>query len=170
MKTSDFLAVLRIHAGLPVVFSAGAGPISPHYHLTEVKRVGYETMDCGAMTHRWSETQFELWVPPLASPLPGRPHMAADKFLSIVGRVETVLPLDGESAARVFAALGDQGASLYDITSAAPSDGRLHVRLSPLHARCKAAERRDASLTAGCCGGAASSGREAAAPARACCT
>ncbi|WP_415908868.1 DUF6428 family protein [Oleiharenicola sp. Vm1] len=70
MKTSAFLSALRAHVALPVVFRAGAAVIPSSYHLTEVKRVAYETMDCGAMTHRWSETQFELWVPPSPPPSP----------------------------------------------------------------------------------------------------
>ena len=169
MKTSSFLSALRAQSGLPLVFSADAGTISSHYHLTEVKRVGYETMDCGAMTHRWSETQFELWVPPLVGALPGRGHMPAGKFLSIIDRVEQELPLDGETPARIFVALGDQGAALYDIASVAPSEGRLLVHLTPDRARCKAAERRVSSLAGGCCGIGESPAQESAEPAVACC-
>jgi hypothetical protein len=154
MKTSAFLATLRAHAALPLVFRASAGAISPSYHLTEVKRVAYETMDCGAMTHRWSETQFELWVPPLVGSLPGRDYMKAAKFLSIIDRVEKELPLEGDAPARVFVSLGDQGAALYDVESIVPADGQLFVHLTADRARCKAAERRVASLTGGCCGSA----------------
>lgn len=168
MKTSAFLAALRASPSLPVVFRAAAGTISSHYHLTEVKRVAYETMDCGAMTHRWAETQFELWVPPLVGALPGRDHLPAGKFLAIIDRVEKELPLDGTTDARIFVALGDQGAALYDISSVAASEGRLVVALTPDRARCKAAERRVASLTGGCCGTPANAD-ETAAPATACC-
>jgi hypothetical protein len=152
MKTSSFLSLLRANPALPLVFRTDSHAISSHYHLTEVKRVSYETMDCGAMTHRWSETQFELWVPPLVGALPGRNHMPAGKFLSILDRVEKELPLDGETPARVFVALGDAPAALYDVASVTAQDGRLWVGLTPDRARCKAAERRVASLTGGCCG------------------
>lgn len=152
MKTSTFLSSLRSHAALPVVFRAGSAAISSHYHLTEVKRVAYETMDCGAQTHRWSETQFELWAPPLVVAVPGRDHMPAGKFLAIIDRVEKELPLDGDTPARIFVALGDAPAALYDIASVHADDGRLHVELTADRARCKAAERRAATLTGGCCG------------------
>ena len=108
MTTTSFLASLRLHADLPLAFrlgSARTSSLAPGYHLTEVKRVAYETMDCGAMTHRWSETQFELWVPPLVGALPGRAAMPAGKFLQIVDRVQGTLPLDGEAVARVVAVL-----------------------------------------------------------------
>lgn len=170
MKTSSFLTALRANAALPVVFRAGRSAISSDYHLTEVKRVSYETMDCGAMTHRWSETQFELWVPPLVGALPGRAHMPAGKFLSIIDRVEKELPLDGETAARVFVALGDAPAALYDIATVAPADGKLWVDLTPDRTRCKSAERRAAALTGGCCGSGETDGAAGdSEPAAACC-
>ncbi len=168
MKTSAFLAALRAHPALPVVFRSAAGTISPQYHLTEVKRVAYETMDCGAATHRWAETHLELWVPPLAGALPGRGHLPAGKILAIVDRVERELPLDGTTDVRALVALGDQGAALHDVAAVTAAEGRLWVDLTPDRTRCKAAERRLAALTGGCCGFGAAPSREAAAPAGAC--
>ena len=171
MTTASFLAALRAHSGLPLVFRSAADSISSHYHLTEVKRVAYETMDCGAQTHRWAETHFELWVPPLTSPLPGRDHMPAGKFLAIIDRVEQQLPLVGDSPARAFVALGDAPAALYDIASVTAHEGRLWVELTADRTRCKAAERRLASLIGGCCGLGESPAADAAAAesAGACC-
>lgn len=153
MKTSAFLALLRTHATLHVVFRTGDDTIAAHYHLTEVKRVTYETMDCGAMTHRWSETQFELWVPALADANAGRDHMPAGKFLAILDRVEKALPLDGDTVARVFVALGNAPAALYDIAATSVHNGQLHVELTADRTRCKAAERRAAASA--CCGAGA---------------
>ncbi len=155
MKTASFLAALRRHADLPLAFrlgSARTSALAPGYHLTEVKRVAYETMDCGAMTHRWFETQFELWVPPLIGALPGRAAMPAEKFLQIVDRVQGTLPLDGETEARVHAALGGHPAALYEIAAVSPLGGQLVVELTPDRTRCKAAERRVGAVTGGCCG------------------
>lgn len=162
MKTSAFLSALRAHVALPVVFRAGAAVIPSAYHLTEVKRVAYETMDCGAMTHRWSETQFELWVPPLAGAEPGRGHLPAGKLLAIIARVEKELPLDGDVPARIFAALGDAPAALYDIAAVTARDGQLQVELTADRTRCKAAERRAAAAPAGGCCGTTSDDAESA--------
>lgn len=152
MQTSSFLTTLRSNAGLPLVFRAGRGIASPGYHLTEVKRVSYETMDCGAITHRWSEGQFEIWVPAVAESAPGRGHMPAEKFLRIVERVEAELPLDGDATARIHASFDGQTAALYDIDAANAREGKLWIELSPDRTRCKAAERRIGSLTGGSCG------------------
>lgn len=148
MTTASFLAVLRQHPGLPLVFGAGAETLPPGYHLTEVKRVAYETMDCGAAAHRWRETQFELWVPAGEPADPARAPMGAGKFLRIVDRVAAALPLAGEAEARVLAAIGGGAAVLHDIVGATAAGGRLRVELRPERTRCKAAERRAAAATA----------------------
>lgn len=152
MKTSTFLQTLRAHRALPVVFRHSGDIVPAGWHLTEAKRVTYETMDCGAMTHRWAETQFEIWVPPLNGVNPLRGHMAADKFLRIIDHVEKELPLTAEAEARIHAVLGDGPPALWDIAAVAPSGGQLVVSLTPDRTRCKAAERRVAGLT-GCCSG-----------------
>lgn len=152
MNTASFLKILREHGDLPLVFRARGETVSPGYHLTEVKRVSYETMDCGAMTHRWAEIQFEIWVPPLAGITPGRGHMSAEKFLRIIDRVEKELPLPGDVVARIHASFEGQPAALHDIEAVNIRDGRLWVELVPDRTRCKAAERRVATLTGGCCG------------------
>lgn len=160
MNTSSFLAALRAHASLPLVFRAGRDVVPPGYHLTEVKRVGYETMDCGAMTHRWSETQFEISVPALEKLVPVRGHMPAEKFLRIIDRVEAGLPLNGEATARIHASFRGQPAALYDVEAFEARDGQLWIELSPDRTRCKAAERRVASATGGGCGSSAAPGEQ----------
>lgn len=152
MNTSSFLTLLRQNTDLPLVFRAQGDIVSPGYHLTEVKRVTYETMDCGAMTHNWAESQFEIWVPPLADVTPGRGHMPASKFLRIIDRVEAKLPLNGEAEARIHASFEGQPAALHEIKSVEVRDAQLWIELTPDRARCKAAERRVASLTGACCG------------------
>lgn len=160
MKTSSFLFALRANAALPLVFRAGRQIASPGYHLTEVKRVSYETMDCGSMTHRWSESQFEIWVPPFDKITPGRGHMPAEKFLRIIERVETALPLDGEATARIHASFDGQPAALYAIEAINARDGQVWIELTPDKTRCKAAERRVGALTDGCCGAGPEVGEE----------
>lgn len=166
LTTSLFLQTLRQNGSLPLVFRAQGEIVSPGYHLTEVKRVSYETMDCGGMTHRWSETQFEVWVPPLNSLTPGRGHMPADKFLRIIDRVEQELPLEGEAIARIHASFNGQPAALYDVAAIDLNAGQLWVELVPDRTRCKAAERRVADVLAGCCDASAGASAE---PASACC-
>lgn len=152
MKTSSFLAALRAHASLPLVFRAGRETVSPGYHLTEVKRVAYETMDCGAMTHRWAESQFELWVPAGTAGAAGRGHLPAEKFLRIVDRVEAALPLHDAATVRIHASFAGQPAALYEVEAVSAAEGKLWIELGADRTRCKAAERRVAASSGGCCG------------------
>ena len=163
MKTSSFLAALRSHANLPLVFRSDHHTVTPGYHLTEVKRVAYETIDCGAMTHRWSESQFEVWSPSEEEVNLSRGHMTADKFLRIVNRVEAELPLSGESVARILMNFDGAPASLFEIETVQAQDGKLWVDLVPDRTRCKAAERKEAAGGSACCGTGTAEG---SAPAR----
>jgi hypothetical protein len=154
MKTSSFLRELRQHGSFPLTFHTPSGAVvAPGYHLTEVKRVAYDTVDCGAEAHRWAETQFEIRAPSTIEPL--APPMAAGKFLGIVDRVERQLPLDGDAPARVFTSFPGQPAALFDINRVEAHDGTLTVTLSPDRTRCKASERAQAAAGQGCCGSAA---------------
>ena len=152
MNTSSFLNALRTHPSLALVLRSGAETVLPGFHLTEVKRVSYETVDCGAMPHRWFESQFEISASAARGTAPHTEYMPAGKFLRIVERVEAQLPLEAESTARVFVALGNDPAALFDIASISASDGRLWVELLPDRTRCKAAERQAGSGGGSCCG------------------
>lgn len=167
MKTSELLNALRARPNLPLAFSTAAGRVSAGFHLTEVKRVTHETVDCGAVGHHWTENQFELWTP--SNPEPGRLPMLASKFLRIVDKVCESLDLDGEIEARVFGRVEDGPDQLHRITSieAAAGSPSIEVRLEPVTASCKARDRREAETPAGssCCG----SSDSAAAAGAGCC-
>lgn len=148
MNTSTFLTLLRSHSQLPLVFRADADLIDPGYHLTEVKRVSFETMDCGGELHDWTEMQFELWVPGLTASDENRVPMVAAKFLKIVERVDAPLPLVPDAPVRIVAEFGKAPAAVYDVAHIRTSRGHLEVELTAPRTRCKAAERR-AALASG---------------------
>lgn len=149
MNTSTFLNSLRVRADVPLVFRAGNESVAPGYHLTEVKAVSYRTMDCGALAHNWTESQFEIWVPKSEKEGESRGHMPANKFLHIVDRVQKDVHLDDTSEARIFASFGNFPASLYTIAGINAENNMLIVDLNPDLARCKSRERREAAATAG---------------------
>lgn len=158
MKTKEFLETLESHAGRPLVFLCGNRPVAAAgYHLTEVRRTTIESMDCGAVTHRWAENHFELWQP-AGGREPGREEfMTAGQFRRIAARVEREVDLDGEAEAKVYAGDGDPGAVVYSVERVEPVDGRLVVRLGADGSRCKARERAQTAAAADC-GGAPAAG------------
>lgn len=163
MKTSEFLNTLRAHADRPLTFQRGETAVgSPGYHLTEIKRLAVESMDCGAATHRWQENHFEIWNPP------GRENgradfMAAGKFLRIVDLVQQQVVLDGEAEAKIYAGDRQTGAVVHAIDRLELAGGRLVVRLEAEATRCKARERQLGGAVAaavGCCSGEDVSGAD----------
>ena len=77
-----FLDILR--AAKPdqqLVFQLDKAPlVAAGYHVTEVKAVTYNTMDCGGVADKWKETVIQLWNP---GDEPEREYMTVRKFLAI---------------------------------------------------------------------------------------
>ena len=139
MKTSEFLDALRARPELPLAFSSVNGSVPASYHLTEVRRVSHDSVDCGSVAHSWTENHFELFAPRDAGP--ERAPMLANKFLSIVEKVKRHLKLDGGAEARVFGSVAGGGDRLHEIASIEAGSDTLTVRLEPVSAQCKASGR-----------------------------
>lgn len=152
MKTSEFLDALRSRPELPLEFSTAAGSVPAGYHLTEVKRVAHDTVDCGSKAHSWTENHFELWAPADAGP--GRTAMRAGKFLSIVEKVRPTLSLDEGAEVRVFGSVGGGPDQLHTVTSIETGADSISVHLEPVSAQCKAAQSETSTA---CCTMAAGS-------------
>ena len=143
-RTDDFLAAVR--AAPPdyrLVFQLdGASLVSPGYHVTEVKSVLTQAMDCGGVADQWRETIIQLWNP---GDDPVREHMAAGKFLAIYDRVAAHVPVS--AGAEVRFEYGDLGRpEVHYHVADVESDGkeRLLVHLRAPAVTCKARDR-DAS-------------------------
>lgn len=141
MNTSEFLSALRARPELPLAFSTQAGSVPASYHLTEVKRVSHDSVDCGSVAHTWTENHFELWAPHGAG-RDDRP-MPASKFLSIIEKVRSRMTLDDNAEARVFGRVAGGSDQLHQIESIETSDSSITVHLEPVGAQCKARERED---------------------------
>jgi hypothetical protein len=62
MKTSEFLSILAQNPGMPLHFEYQVGKFTrPDYHITEIKNVTYDTVDCGGAQNNWTEAIVQLW-------------------------------------------------------------------------------------------------------------
>jgi hypothetical protein len=68
MNTQEFITSLRQHNDTPLVFDYGNARVPAGYHVTEVKAVSFQTMDCGGKSDAWSETIVQLWNPEATMP------------------------------------------------------------------------------------------------------
>jgi len=168
MNTSEFLNALRARPDLPLAFSTASGSVPAGYHLTEIKRVTHDTVDCGNVPHQWTENQFELWTP--SAPEPDCRPMLARKFLSIVDEVRKSLAIDGTVEAFIFGRIAGGADQLHRIKSIETGKESITVRLEPVSASCKAADREaGATGSAGGCCGTTDAAPEAVAGAKAGC-
>jgi hypothetical protein len=147
MKTNEFISELRDAPGNELLFvNAEGNTIHAGYHLTELKAVDSNTVDCGGQVNRWQETIVQLWVPPEADDR----YMTAAKFLKIFDQVSGMIPLNMDTDIRVE--YGDENffPSTYYVRDVTHDGKSMRVLLEPPVATCKARERRDCGAEA-CC-------------------
>jgi len=93
MNTSELLQLLQDHKDKSLVFEYQPGKIVPaNYHITEVKNISVESVDCGAGTDSWTETIIQLWESP--SEMGKTEFMSAYKALGILNKVDKMRAMD----------------------------------------------------------------------------
>lgn len=142
MKTNEFLNLLRENADKELVFEYQSDKfVDANYHLTEIKNVSFETVDCGGKPNNWKETQIQLWE----SSTDSREYLRTDKALSIFEKVNKINPLWLETELKVEFGNGDFHTSVMKIGGYKKGDSRLNIQLFEEKTLCKAA------LDTNCC-------------------
>jgi DNA-binding transcriptional ArsR family regulator len=139
MKTREFIAHLRASPEKQLIFTRPDGrSVHSGYHLTEVKAVLLDTVDCGGELNQWHETIIQLWVPPDAD----NEYMTAAKFLRIFDKVRGLVPLKLDAEIRVE--YGDENffPSTYHVCSVMSDKAVIHAVLQPPATTCKARDGR----------------------------
>ncbi len=141
MNTRDFLDTLAPHEEHTLTFDLGHGRIHPGYHVTEIKAVSVQGMDCGGQGDAWSETVVQLWTPGGSTEENTKGNMHVSKFLSIYHRVASQIPVAGEAEVRLE--YGDNGepAISYFVSEVQVEGREVVVRLEPPFVVCKELER-----------------------------
>ena len=94
MKTSEFLALLEQNPEKPLLFEYETGQFVPKaYHITEIKNVSIESVDCGGRPHSEKQTIVQLWH----NGIEIGSYMEAKKAKKIFDIVEKVKPLVQET-------------------------------------------------------------------------
>jgi hypothetical protein len=97
MKTQELFTVLEQHQNKQLLFEyAPNNFVGANYHITEVKHIAVDSVDCGAQTDSWKETIVQLWESPLER---GKTEfMSVKKALEILKKVGEMKPyvLDAE--------------------------------------------------------------------------
>lgn len=97
MKTEQFLTLLATHQNSALLFEYSPNKlVGANYHITEVKHLTVDSVDCGAQTDSWHETIVQLWESPMETLKTD--YMSAYKALAILKKVGNIKPyvLDAE--------------------------------------------------------------------------
>ena len=96
MKTQEFLNVLKENERKALLFEYQENKfVDTNYHITEVKNTVINSVDCGGKSDAWNETVIQLWESPEEK---GKiEYLKSDKALSILERVHSMHPLDGNA-------------------------------------------------------------------------
>lgn len=92
MTTTEFLNVLEQHENLPLTFEYQKGLyVRMDYHLTEVKNVSFDTVDCGGIRNAWQEVHVQLWENEVPEPSHRVDTSKALKIFQVVDKVRPIL-------------------------------------------------------------------------------
>ena len=93
MKTNEFLTLLKENTDKSLIFEYAPGQlVGTNYHITEVKNITIDSVDCGAGTAFWKETIIQLWESP--QELGKRDYMTAYKAMGILNKVDKIKPME----------------------------------------------------------------------------
>lgn len=143
-STQAFFSALEAHSTLPLIFDLGAGNAVPvGYHVTEIKVLDHQTVDCGGVINAWKETVIQLWR---SNAETDDQYMTVGKFLKIYHLVSGKVPID--SQAEIKFEYGDDGAPAvnYQVAEIALEPSAVRVHLRWVGVGCKALDRRSLNL------------------------
>ncbi len=93
MKTQELFSVLEQNKDLSLLFEyAPNSLVGANYHITEVKHVSIDSVDCGSQTDTWKETIIQLWESP--NEIDKTEYMSVYKAMAILKKVGTMKPYE----------------------------------------------------------------------------
>ncbi len=135
MNTREFLQLLRSNPSKELLFEYQTGKTIPKaYHITEVKSVHVDSVDCGGKSHAYDETVVQLWTNPKEKK---ERYMEVSKALKIMDIVDGKKPLLQDTP--IFFEYGDEETptAVYTINKVENGGDYLNLKLSVSPTACK---------------------------------
>jgi hypothetical protein len=96
MLTKEFLSLLEENQNKSLLFEYTDGYyVGANFHITEVKNVTIDAVDCGANTDFWKETIIQLWESPTEKDK--REFITANKAMGILKKVDFIKPMQKDA-------------------------------------------------------------------------
>lgn len=139
MNTSEFLSLLKQHQDKSLLFEYTEGKlVGANYHITEVKNITIESVDCGAGTDFWKETIVQLWESP--KEIGKTEYMSAYKALAILNKVDRMKSMTKEAEVKFEYSNADFHTAQLFVNDYTLDSDSLVFKLSVQKTDCKAKE------------------------------
>lgn len=155
LTVAEFLAQLQTAPGSELRFEYALDQFVPKaYHITEVKNVHIDSVDCGGRPDSYDQTIVQLWI--REGEFADR-HMSTDKALKIFDIVEKMKPMKKDSPIFFEWGTGELRTSVYAVEAIQKQDDLITFQLKAPVPVCKPAlevvelATADASCGAGGC-------------------
>ena len=150
MKTNKFLELLEENPNKAVIFEYALGQFVPEaYHITEIKNVSIESVDCGGRPHSEKRTVVQLWH----NGKEKGNYMTADKANKIFEIVDKVKPMTRE--ANIYFEYGNENmnTSHFEVQAIEENDDKMVMKLFVQQPVCKPAFELEIAcgVGSGCC-------------------
>ena len=87
------LNLLKEHTDKSLLFEYKQGHfVGANYHITEIKNITVDSVDCGAKTDYWKETIIQLWESP--DEHDREEYLSTHKALGILNKVDAIKPME----------------------------------------------------------------------------
>ena len=135
MLTKEFMDLLNSNHGKELIFEYEKGHVVPKaYHITEVKNIHFESVDCGGFAHDEYQTVVQLWV---SEKEKKDRHMEAQKALKIMNLVDGVKPLRQDTEIFFEYGRGDLRTSNYSVERAEVQEDKIVLKMYVEPTACK---------------------------------
>ncbi len=154
MKTQTFLTILKQHLNKELLFEYAPDTfVKANYHITEIKNLSIESVDCGGTSNSWKETIVQLWESPLE--IGKRTYMTVSKAVEIFERVDSIKPLLLDTELKIEYGNSSFHTANLVVNSIAENDKSIIVKLHSDTTQCKASDscctQDKEEINAACC-------------------
>ncbi len=135
MQLSKFISILETHPNKALSYDYdNEFKVLPFSHMTEIKNVSIESIDCGGSKNNWHETVVQLWSG-VANDDGHR--VDSTKLLSIIEKVMTLMPLELDSELLIEYGDVEHVVAQYNVTLKQVTDSTILFNLNGVLSQCK---------------------------------
>lgn len=156
MTTEALFDLLTNNQGKSLIFEYQPQHyVAPNYHITEVKHISVDSVDCGARTDQWNETIIQLYESSVETDI--KTYMSSYKALSILKKVGKLKSYDLSSEVKFEYSNANFHKSQLIVNDYEIQNNNLILKLATEKTDCKAKdacgipEEKSVSQEAACC-------------------